>query len=110
MSERKHVKVWRAVKNAPAAFMIDEDSAFLVGSRGNFVVADDSHVGIVAEGISFNTLSENQRHGGLFIKMNDLVQMVPTTLVTPMPAQNPYPPMGLVNGIFDDVARFRGLI
>ncbi len=103
---KKNIKIWKATNSAKAGMMITDRSAYLIGSPGNFVVADRNGVTIMGKSISFGTTSENIRAGGLFVKMNDFVQMIPTTLVTPMPGQVPFPPLGLVSGLAKDMPFF----
>lgn len=104
------VKVWRASKTATAGFMTGENFAVMAGTKTNFVVASDTGVGISGKSISFMTTSENIRHGGLFILTNDFLRMIPQTLVTPMPSQVPYPPIGLVSNVVKDLPFFLALL
>ncbi len=109
-NQRKTVKVWRASINSPAGMMVTEKAAFLIGNRSNFVVANDIGTLISGKSITLNTTSEQIRVGGFFVKMNDLTQMIPSTLVTPMPNQVPFPPLGLALGILKDIPFFLGMI
>jgi len=102
----KNIKIWKATRNSNAGFMVTERSAFMIGTRNNFIVAADTGVSIAGKSISFNTTSENIRAGGLFVQMNDFVRMVPQTLVTPMPTQIPFPPFGMVTSVMKDLPFF----
>jgi hypothetical protein len=42
--------------------------------------------------------------------MNDIVKMIPTTLVTPMPGQIPFPPLALITGIMKDMPFFIAML
>ena len=107
----KHIKVWKATNKSNAGFMVTEKAAVMAGDKSNFIVASGgTGVAISGKSISFMTTSENQRHGGLFIKMNDLVQMVPKTIVTPMPSQIPFPPFGLVGSVIKDLPFFLAML
>jgi hypothetical protein len=109
--QEKNIKVWKATPDSPAGFQIEEKAAYMIGSRTNFIAASD--VGIVlssSKGISFNTTSENVRRGALFIEMNDIVKLIPTTLVTPMPAQVPFPPLAMVSNILRDMPFFMSML
>lgn len=110
MSQQKQVKVWTASKDAPAGFQVEEKAAYLIGSRANFVVADGNGVTLNGKSITLGTGSENIRSGGLFVGMNDIIRMIPTTLVTPMPHQIPFPPMGLVTGLMKDLPFFVAML
>lgn len=110
MTQRKHSKIWRATKSSPAGVMVQEKAAFLIGNRSNFVVADDGGVNITGSSITLNTGSENIRKGGLWVEGNNIVQMIPTTLVTPMPANTPWPPLGLISGVVEDIPFFLSIL
>jgi hypothetical protein len=110
MSE-KNIKVWRATPNSPAGLQVEEKTAYLIGNRTNFVAVGATGVVLSGgSGISFNTTSENVRRGGLFIEMNDLVKMIPTTLVTPMPGQIPFPPLAMITNIMKDMPFFMRML
>lgn len=104
MSQKKKVKIWTAARDSSAGFMITENKAFMVADRANHFVASPNGAIITGKSVVLNTTSENIRNGGLFVKMNDLTQMVPTTLVTPMPGQIPFPPLGFVTAMVKDLA------
>lgn len=102
-------KIYRASENAPSGVEVSETSAALVGDSKNFVLADEN--GIYLKGpISIIADAMNKRTGGLFVGMNDMLHMVPSTLISPIPIQIPMPPIhGLVN-IQKDVAFFLSLL
>ena len=104
--EKKKVKIWTAVKDAQAGVMVTEKEALLVADRNNYVAATPNGVVLAGKSIVRNVTSENIRQGGIFVKMNDLTQMVPTTLVTPMPGHIPFPPLGFVMDIVKDMPFF----
>lgn len=109
MSESKYIRVWKVSKRSSAGVMLTERSASLIGNKSNFVAADNTGVSIIGNSINFGVLSENQRHGGFFVKMNDFVQMVPTTIVTPTPNQIPFPPTGLISSVAKDMPFFTAM-
>ena len=109
MSDKRKVKVWRASKTSQTAFTVEEGSAKMVGSRTNFIAADKEGVAISGN-ISFVTISENIRRGGLFLELNDFVRMIPTTIVTPMPSQIPWPPLGMITSLAKDLPIFLSLL
>lgn len=106
----KTVKIWKASKTSNAGMMITEKSAFLIGGRNNFVAVGDTGVAVVGKSIAFSTTSENLRQGGLWVQMNDFVRMVPQSVVTPMPSQIPFPPIGLVTSVMKDLPFFFALM
>lgn len=110
MSSTKNVKIWKATKHAAAGVMVDQKNAYLIGNSKNFVAASNAGVSIMGKSVTIGTTSENIRKGGLFVEMNDLVKMVPTTLVTPMPAQVPFPPLAMVSSIMKDLPFFLAMV
>lgn len=110
MSSDRRVKVWRVSKESTAGMEVSENTAVMAGSRSNFVAAHQSGITIVGKSINFGVSSENQRHGGMFVKMNDFTQMIPTTLTTPMPGQIPWPPFGLASSLLKDLPFFLGML
>lgn len=108
--QKATAKIWTASKDSQAGFMVMEDKAVMAADRNNFVSTTKNGTVITGKSIVLNTVSENIRNGGLFIKMNDLVQMVPTTLVTPMPAQVPFPPLAFVTTILKDMGFMTALL
>ena len=104
--QKKNVKIWTATSDAQAGIMVEETKAYLIADRSNYVVATKNGPILSGRGITFNTTSENISEGGMFVKMNDLVQMIPSTLVTPMPAHIPFPPLGFALGILKDLPFF----
>lgn len=105
MSDKRRNKIWRASKTSQTAFTITEGSAKMIGNSSNFIAADKD--GIALNGnISFVTSSDQIRRGGLFLELNDFVRMIPTTLVTPMPSQIPFPPLGMINSLAKDLPIF----
>lgn len=97
------IKVFRVEKSG---VMVTEKAAFLVGNSKNFVVASGDGVNLTGKSLSLSMTSEQIRQGGLFIQMNDFVRMVPQTIVTPIPSQIPFPPLGMITGILKDMPFF----
>lgn len=110
MQQKKNIKIWTATPDSQAGVMVTENKAFLIADRNNYVVATPNGTIISGKSVVLNTTSENIRGGGIFVKMNDFVQMIPQTLVTPMPNQIPFPPLGFAMGIVDDLAFFMAMV
>jgi hypothetical protein len=104
------IKIWKATKEGIAGFMVTERAAYMVGSETGFIVANQIGVGIAGKSISFMTTSENIRQGGIFIQMNDFIRMIPQTLMTPVPSQVPFPPLGMVTSVVKDLPFFLALL
>jgi hypothetical protein len=102
-------KVFRASKTARASLFLDESSAVLVGDDRHFVVADDRGVTIKGP-ISFVTDSMSVRRGALFVGLNDFLEMIPSTIITPIPKQIPFPPVFMLMNIAKDVAFFTAML
>jgi hypothetical protein len=90
--------------------MATQKASYVIGTPGNFVVASDKGVTLMGKSITMGTTSENVRNGGMFVEMNDFVKMVPTTVVTPMPGQIPFPPLGLITSIAKDMDFFLAML
>lgn len=103
------VKVWKATKTSDAGFMTSDTSAIMVGSDDNVVVADANGI-TLAGPISLVADAASIRRGGLFIGLNDFTDMIPSTIVTPIPKQIPMPPVAGVVGLTKDVAFFMSLL
>jgi hypothetical protein len=102
-------RVFRSSKTSKAAVMLDENSVSIIGDKRNFIVADDR--GITIKGpISLVADSMNIRRGGLFVGMNDFLKMIPSTMVTPIPSQIPFPPVNGLTSLARDVAFFMALL
>jgi len=90
---KANYRIWRASPDAAAGIVVGPNEVRIVGDKNNFFVANE--LGTVMQGntVTINSLSENYRIGGLFIKMNDFVQMIPQTIVTTVPNNVPFPPI-----------------
>jgi len=102
-------RVIKSSKDADASIVISDKSVKIVGNSKNFIAIDDR--GITLKGpISLVTDGTGIRRGGLFVQMPDMIRMIPSTIVTPLPSQIPIPPIhGLIN-IKLDVAFFLSLL
>ena len=105
----KTTKVWKASRTAKAGMYITETSAAMIGNENNLVVVDERGVTIMGP-ISLATDAANIRRGGLFVGLNDFTDMIPSTIVTPIPKQIPFPPIAGVVGLSRDVAYFVSLL
>lgn len=107
--QKKHVKIWTAVRDSKVGMMVSEKEAYMVANGTNYVGVNENGIILAGNGISFHTLSENKRNAGLFVERNDIVKLIPTTLVTPMSDNNPYPPLAFANEIVEDMPLFLAL-
>lgn len=103
LQDKSSVKIWTATQSSQSGFMVMENKALMVGNRSNFIACTKNGTVVSGQSLVFNVLAEDERHGGLFVKIPDLVQMIPTTLPTPMPQQVPFPPLAFVTTILKDM-------
>ena len=109
-STNKNIKIWKATNNSSAGMMITERDVFMIADKYNFVHAHKAGVNLIGKSVNIGTMSENQRHGGLFVRMNDFVQLIPQTVVTPIPNQIPFPPLGFATSIARDLPFFLAML
>lgn len=95
---KSRYKVWRATPDSAAGFMTTPEFTAMVGSKSSFIVVNDRGISISGP-ISMITTGEQVRQGGLFVKMNDLIQMIPSTIVTTVPNIIPFPPIAMVTHV-----------
>jgi len=102
-------RILRASKDATASLDLSNSFAKLVGNEHNFVAVGPD--GIYLKGnISIITDGLGTRKGGLFVGTPDLLRMIPSTIVTPIPPHLPIPPVTLVGSIVKDLAFFLALL
>lgn len=102
-------RVWKASRTATSGVILNEDSTVILGNKDNLIALDKNGVTISGP-ISLVAEAHNIRRGGLFVGLNDFTDMIPSTIVTPLPKQIPLPPIqGLIN-IAQDVAFFTSLL
>ncbi len=98
MASEQKVRIWKAIPESKAGFMVTPDMVVMAANSQNFIVADQSGVNIAGP-VSFMTTSEQIRQGGLFVQMPDFIRMVPSSVVTPIPPQVPFPPVALIAAV-----------
>lgn len=95
---KANFKVWRATKASQAGMMVTPDSTFMIANQSNFLAVTQQGT-IIAGPVSFAITSEQIRYGGFFAGMPDFARMIPSTIVTPLPAQIPIPPVAFIASI-----------
>jgi hypothetical protein len=104
-----NAKVWKTSRTSSAGFVVTDTEALVVGNENNVIAVNEQGV-TIAGPISLVADAANIRRGGLFTGLNDFTDMIPSTIVTPIPKQIPSPPItGLMN-IKQDVAYFMSLL
>lgn len=96
------VKVWRVHSEAGAHIRMEESAAFIASGKKNFLAVDQNGLSLRGN-LSFISMGEGQRTGGLFIYMNEFIRQIPTTILTPFPPLLPIPPLGFVKNITGSV-------
>lgn len=109
MAQDPTVRAWKATRDAEAGIFINKDRALLVGDSKHFIAADRN--GVTIKGPQSDvSLSTERREGGLFLGLGEFTEMIPSTIVTPIPAKIPVPPVvGIVN-VLADVAFFAAVL
>jgi hypothetical protein len=109
MSANPKARVLRTQSSAKAGIFLEDNSVSVVGDSRNFIVVDDRGVTIKGP-VSFVSDSINRRTAGLFVGINDFLELIPQTIITPIPSKIPFPPVFAVNNIAMDLAFFMALL
>jgi hypothetical protein len=109
MAANPRSRVIRTSNKSKASLFLTDSSAALVGDSRHFVVADERGVTIKGP-ISLVTDASGIRTGGLFVGLNDFLYMIPSTIVTPIPAKVPYPPITVAVNMTQDLAFFKAML
>ena len=109
MAKNSRTRVIRTAQNSKSSLLLQDTSVSIIGDERHFIVVDDK--GITIKGpISFITDATGRRNGALFVGLNDFLETIPQTIVTPHPSKIPFPPVsGLVN-MAKDLAFFLSLL
>lgn len=110
MDSGKTIKVFRASKDSTSGVMVTPTDAWIIGDQKNLINVNSSGIVMLGRSISFATTSENIRHAGFFVGLNDIARLFPSTLVTPQSAQVPYPPLGMVATVTKDLPFFLAMM
>jgi len=109
MATSDTARVFRTSKVAKAGLFVEEGAISIVGDKRHFVVADSR--GITIRGpISMVTTSESIRKGGLFVGLNDYLEQLPSTIISPLPRNVPFPPVYMVANVVKDIALFMAFL
>lgn len=102
-------RVIRTSPTSKASLYLQDNAASLIGDSRHFLTCDNRGVTIKGP-ISFVSDSMGRRTAGLFVGINDFLEMIPQTLVTPIPSKIPFPPLFAVVNIAKDLAYFMALL
>ena len=109
MATKNRSRVIRTSFTSPAGLYIQDQSAALVGDHRHFVICDENGTTIRGPVSQVND-SMSRRTGGLFVGINDFLEMIPQTIITPIPSVIPFPPVFALVGIVSTVAFFTSLL
>jgi hypothetical protein len=103
------VRAWKATRTAEAGVFINQDKAIVAGDSKHFMVADKN--GLTFKGpTNMVSMSTEQRTGGLFLGLGEFSEMIPSTIVTPLPSKIPVPPITAIINVIGDVAFFAAIL
>lgn len=102
-------RVFKASKESKAGLFLEETAISMIGDKRHFITVDNR--GITIKGpVSFISDSMGRRTAGLFVGINDFLEMIPQTIITPIPSKIPFPPLFAVSNVAKDVAFFTSLL
>lgn len=102
-------RVFRTSPKAKASLYLQDNSASLIGDSRHFITCDERGVTIKGP-VSFISDSMGRRTAGLFVGINDFLEMIPQTIITPIPSKIPFPPIFAVTNLTQDLAFFLSLL
>lgn len=102
-------KIWKATLGADAQFAVTEKSAFMVGAPNRFIKVNENGTTIYGP-VSIVAGTESIKTGGMFVSLPNLIKMIPSTMVTPIPDQIPFPPLNIASDLAEDVSFFATLL
>jgi len=95
---KANYRIWKASRDSAAGFMVTPDEVVMAGAKSAFFAA--SKEGCYISGpLSIIATSESVKRAGLFSEIPDFMKMLPSTVVTPIPAQIPMPPVAMFTSI-----------
>lgn len=102
-------RVIRTNPDSKAAIFVEDNAITISGDSRHFVVVDER--GITMKGpMSFVSDSLGRRTAGLFTGINDFLEMIPQTILTPIPSKIPNPPVFALQNMAKDLAFFMALL
>ena len=91
-------KIWKSDSDSATGFMVTPEYTVMAGSEKSFFSA--SKEGCFISGpLTLISTGDQIRTAGLFVGMNDFVKMIPSTIVTPIPSQIPFPPVAFFTSV-----------
>ena len=109
MAGSKRNKIIRASEAAKAGILVENNAISISGSSENFVRVETNGTAIRGP-MSMINMGPQRRVGGLWVNQMEILDMIPETLITPIPNIFPMPPMLALVNLGSDVGFFAGLI
>jgi hypothetical protein len=88
-------KIWRLTPESPAHIAVAEDEITMAANAKTFISVSSSGI-IIRGNVSMANMGPGNRVGGFWVKMIEPADMIPKTILTPIPTIFPYPPMGFL--------------
>lgn len=104
-----NTRVIRAALDAPAGILVEEKNISIVGTSQNFVKVGERGTGIRGPECHIN-IGPMRRMGGMWVDQIEFLQMIPKTIITPIPTIMPMPPMMAMVNLAQDVAFFAAFL
>ena len=105
----ERAKIWKATLESDAQFAVTEKSTYMVGAPNRFIKVNENGTTIYGP-VSIVAGTESIKTGGMFTSLPNLIKMVPSTVVTPIPDQIPFPPINIAVDLAEDVSFFATLL
>jgi hypothetical protein len=83
--QKSNVRVWRVTLDSEAGIMLTPRSLTLVGNENNFIHMDNNSISVSGSKINFATDPMNISKGILFTEQLGFLQMLPSSIVMPLP-------------------------
>lgn len=104
-----NTRIIKSDKKSEAGIIVDQNEVSIVGDKRHFIVADQRGVTIRGP-VSFASTGESTRRGGMFVGLNDFMDMLPSTLITPLPKNIQMPPYYMMANVVLDLAYFLSMM
>ena len=83
--QKNNVRVWRVKLDSEAGIQLTPRSLTLVGNENNFIHMDDKSISISGGRLNIATDPMNISKGILFTEQMGFLQMLPSSIVMPLP-------------------------
>jgi len=97
---KEESRTMKVTSNSPASMRVTNKTAYVTGDKYNYLAASEQGVTIRGK-THLMAPSSSVRRSAFFVEQNDLLQMIPSTIVTPIPMRVMVPPMASVGYLKD---------